>query len=192
MLFDEVEKAHPEVLNSLLQILDDGRLTDSKGRTISFKNTIIIMTSNVGANEIRQQKQLGFGTKEEEKIAEKDIYMDALKRKFKPELINRIDVICIFDSLSKQDLEKITNIMLDNINKRLASKNLSIDMDQDAIDFIVAKGSNLSYGARPLKRFIEQEIEDRIAEKILLGQLKEHGTIIVSVNGDKLEFNSEK
>ena len=192
VLFDEVEKAHPEVLNSLLQILDDGRLTDSKGRTISFKNTIIIMTSNVGANEIRQQKQLGFGTKEEEKIAEKDIYMDALKRKFKPELINRIDVICIFDSLSKQDLEKITNIMLDNINKRLASKNLSIDMDQDAIDFIVAKGSNLSYGARPLKRFIEQEIEDRIAEKILLGQLKEHGTIIVSVNGDKLEFNSDK
>ena len=192
VLFDEVEKAHPEVLNALLQILDDGRLTDSKGRVVSFKNTIIIMTSNIGANEIRQQKQLGFSTKEGEKITERDIYMDALKKKFKPELINRIDVICIFDSLSKSDLEKITNIMLDNINKRLQSKGLTIDMEQDAIDFIVAKGSNLNYGARPLKRFIEQEIEDKIAEKILLGQIKEHGTIIVTVNGDRLEFNSAK
>ena len=192
VLFDEVEKAHPEVLNALLQILDDGRLTDSKGRVISFKNTIIIMTSNIGANEIRQQRQLGFSTKEGEKITERDIYMDALKKKFKPELINRIDVICIFDSLSKSDLEKITNIMLDNINKRLQSKGLTIDMEQDAIDFIVAKGSNLNYGARPLKRFIEQEIEDKIAEKILLGQIKEHGTIIVTVNGDRLEFNSAK
>ena len=192
VLFDEVEKAHPEVLNALLQILDDGRLTDSKGRVISFKNTIIIMTSNIGTNEIRQQKQLGFSTKEGEKITERDIYMDALKKKFKPELINRIDVICIFDSLSKSDLEKITNIMLDNINKRLQSKGLTIDMEQDAIDFIVAKGSNLNYGARPLKRFIEQEIEDKIAEKILLGQIKEHGTIIVTVNGDRLEFNSAK
>ena len=118
--------------------------------------------------------------------------MDALKKKFKPELINRIDVICIFDSLSKQDLSKIANIMLDDINKRLSAKNLEIDMEQDAIDFIVAKDSNLIYGARPLKRFIEQEIEDKIAEKILLGQLKDHGRILVSVNGDKLEFNSEK
>ena len=190
VLFDEVEKAHPEVLNALLQILDDGRLTDSKGRTISFKNTIIIMTSNIGANEIKQQKQLGFSTPEGEKISERDIYMDALKRKFKPELINRIDVICIFDALSKQDLVKITNIMLDNINNRLRAKNLEIDMEQDAIDFIVAKGSNLSYGARPLKRFIEQEIEDRIAEKILLGELKDHGRIVVAVDGDKLTFNS--
>lgn len=192
VLFDEIEKAHPEVLNALLQILDDGRLTDSKGRTVSFKNTVIIMTSNIGANEIRQNKQLGFGTKETEKVNERDIYLDALKKRFKPELINRIDVICIFQSLTKQDLIKITKVMLDGINKRLSAKGLKLKVEDDAINYIVAKGSNLTYGARPLKRFIEQEIEDRVAEKILLGQLPEQGTIEVSLAGDELVFNSQK
>lgn len=190
VLFDEIEKAHPEILNALLQILDDGRLTDGKGRTVSFKNTIIIMTSNIGANEIRQQRQLGFGSESTEKVNEKDIYMNSLKKKFKPELINRIDVICIFDSLSKQDLIKISDILLANINKRLSARDLKLKVDRQAIDYIVAKGANLIYGARPLKRFIEQEIEDRIAEKILLGQLPEHGTIEVKLDGDKLIFNS--
>ncbi len=188
VLFDEIEKAHPEVLNALLQILDDGRLTDSKGRTVSFKNTVIIMTSNIGANEISKQRQLGFGG--DEKASEKDIYMDALKKRFKPELINRIDVICIFDTLTKQELIQIANIMLDGINKRLKAKSLSLKIDAKAIDFIVAKGSNLIYGARPLKRFIEQEIEDKIAEKILLGQLPEHGTIAVELDGNQLSFKS--
>ena len=188
VLFDEIEKAHPEVLNALLQILDDGRLTDGKGRTVSFKNTIVIMTSNIGANEISKTKQLGFGTNDGEKQSEKDIYMDALKKKFKPELINRIDVICIFDSLSKEDLIKISDILLDGINKRLSSKGLSIEVSKQAIEFVVAKGSNLVYGARPLKRFIEQEIEDRIAEKILLGQLPDKGKIKVDVDQDKLTF----
>ena len=188
VLFDEIEKAHPEVLNALLQILDDGRLTDGKGRTVSFKNTIVIMTSNIGASEISKTKQLGFGTNDGEKQSEKDIYMDALKKKFKPELINRIDVICIFDSLSKEDLIKISDILLDGINKRLSSKGLSIEVSKAAIEFVVAKGSNLVYGARPLKRFIEQEIEDRIAEKILLGQLPDKGKIRVDVDQDKLTF----
>ena len=192
VLFDEIEKAHPEVLNALLQILDDGRLTDSKGRTVSFKNTVIIMTSNIGANEIRQNKQLGFGTRENEKVNERDIYLDALKKRFKPELINRIDVICIFESLTKQDLIKITKVMLDSINKRLSAKGLKLEVEDDAIDYIVAKGSNLTYGARPLKRFIEQEIEDRVAEKILLGELPEQGTIEVSLSGDELVFISQK
>ena len=190
VLFDEIEKAHPEVLNALLQILDDGRLTDGKGRTVSFKNTVIIMTSNIGANEIRQHKQLGFTNQAEENVSDRDIYMEALKKKFKPELINRIDVICIFESLSKENLVKIADIMIKGINKRLAAKGLSLKVDKSAIDFVVAKGSNVIYGARPLKRFIEQEIEDRIAEKILLGQLPEHGTIEVSLDGDKLEFKS--
>lgn len=187
VLFDEIEKAHPEVLNSLLQILDDGRLTDSKGRTVSFKNTVIIMTSNIGANEIRS-KQLGFATDSSAKASERDIYMDALKKKFKPELINRIDVICIFETLSKQDLIKISDIMIAGINKRLAGKGLKLIVSNAAVDFIVAKGSNLIYGARPLKRFIEQEIEDRIAEKILLGSLPDHGTIEVDVVGNELSF----
>ena len=189
VLFDEIEKAHPEVLNALLQILDDGRLTDGKGRTVSFKNTVIIMTSNIGANEIRQNK-LGFNSELDEKISDRDIYMEALKKKFKPELINRIDVICIFESLSKQNLVKIADIMIKSINKRLSAKGLKLKVDQSAIDYVVAKGSNVIYGARPLKRFIEQEIEDRIAEKILLGQLPEQGTIEVSLDGDKLEFKS--
>lgn len=190
VLFDEIEKAHPEVLNSLLQILDDGRLTDSKGRTVSFKNTVIIMTSNIGASEIRQQKQLGFGAEASEKVNERDIYMDSLKKKFKPELINRIDVICIFESLSKQDLIKISDILIEGINKRLKAKNLQLDVDKKAIDYIVAKGSNLIYGARPLKRFIEQEIEDKIAEKILLGELPNQGKIRVELCEDKLVFKS--
>jgi len=191
VLFDEIEKAHPEVLNALLQILDDGRLTDSKGRMVSFKNTVIIMTSNIGANEIRQNKQLGFGTKESEKVNERDVYLEALKKKFKPELINRIDVICIFETLTKKDLIKISNIMLENINKRLLAKGLAIDVEDEAVDYIVAKGSNLIYGARPLKRFIEQEIEDRVAEKILLGELPDRGTIVVSLSGDELVFTAE-
>ena len=191
VLFDEIEKAHPEVLNALLQILDDGRLTDSKGRTVSFKNTVIIMTSNIGANEIRQNKQRGFGSKESEKVNERDIYLEALKKKFKPELINRIDVICIFETLTKKDLVKIANIMLENINKRLQAKGLSIDVEDEAVDYIVAKGSNLIYGARPLKRFIEQEIEDRVAEKILLGELPDTGTIVVTLSGNELLFTEQ-
>lgn len=190
VLFDEIEKAHPEVLNALLQILDDGRLTDSKGRTISFKNTIIIMTSNIGASEIRQQKQLGFNTPEAEKVSDRDIYMDALKRKFKPELINRIDVICIFDSLTKKELVKIAKVLIAGINKRLSAKGLSIVVDEQAIEFVVEKGANLIYGARPLRRFIEQEIEDRIAEKILLGQLPDRGKIEVFVEDGKLMFEA--
>ncbi len=149
------------------------------------------MTSNIGANEIRQKKTLGFGSSESERMSERDIYMDALKKKFKPELINRIDVICIFDSLSKQDLIKISDILLANINKRLSAKNLSLKVDNSAIDYIVSKGANLIYGARPLKRFIEQEIEDRIAEKILLGKLPDHGVIEVTLSGNELVFNSE-
>ena len=147
------------------------------------------MTSNIGANEIRTQKQLGFGNENEERANERDIYMEALKKKFKPELINRIDVICIFESLSKQDLIKIAHIQLDNINKRL--KGLKIVIKPEALDFIVAKGSNLIYGARPLKRFMEQEIEDRIAEKILLGTLPDHGSIEVGLDGAQLSFTAK-
>ena len=192
VLFDEIEKAHPEVLNALLQILDDGRLTDSKGRTVSFKNTIIIMTSNIGANEIKQHKKLGFGGETQEKISEKEIYMEALKKRFKPELINRIDVICIFETLSKQDLIKIAHILLNNINKRLEARGLTLEIPDDVVEYIVGKGSNMEYGARPLRRYIEQQIEDRIAEKLLLGELEEKGKIKVFLNGDQIDFKMDK
>ncbi len=193
VLFDEIEKAHPDIFNALLQILDDGRLTDGQGRTVSFKNTIIIMTSNLGAKEVKEhRKQLGFGDyEEEEAIDSKKIYMDALKSKFKPEFINRIDVICIFDPLTQDDLVKIAKILISNINKRLKEKNLSLKITEDALEFIVNKGSNFEYGARPLKRYIQQEVEDQIAEKILLGQLKNEGEIIIDVEDNKLTFANE-
>ncbi len=192
VLFDEIEKAHPDIFNTLLQILDDGRLTDGQGRTVSFKNCIIIMTSNLGSKEVKEQrKQLGFGYHEdEEEVDSQKIYMDALKNKFKPELINRIDVICIFDPLSRQDLIKIAKILIKNINKRLKEKNLSLKMTEDALEFIVEKGSNVEYGARPLKRFIQQEVEDQIAEKILLGKLNKEGGIIIDIENGKLTFNN--
>lgn len=192
VLFDEIEKAHPDILNALLQILDDGRLTDGQGRTISFKNTIIIMTSNLGAREVKEhRKQLGFVDNEEEEIDSKRIYMDALKNKFKPEFINRIDVICIFEPLTEEDLVKIAKILISNINKRLKEKNLSLKITEDALEFVVKKGSNAEYGARPLKRYIQQEIEDQIAEKILLGKLKNEGEIVIDEEDGKLTFVNE-
>ena len=189
VLFDEIEKAHPDIFNALLQILDDGRLTDGQGRTVSFKNTIIIMTSNLGAREVKEHRsKLGFGNEDEEEVDSKKIYMDALKNKFKPEFINRIDVICIFDPLTQEDLVKISKILISNINKRLKEKNLSLKITEDALEFIVSKGSNSEYGARPLKRYIQQEVEDQIAEKILLGQLKNEGEIIIDVENGNLTF----
>lgn len=193
VLFDEIEKANPDIFNALLQILDDGRLTDGQGRTVSFKNTIIIMTSNVGSNEVKEGRKLGFGEedhKDDKEIA-KRIYMDALKRKFKPEFINRIDVICIFDPLSQEDLVKIAKILISNINKRLKEKNITIKMTEDALNLIVRKGSNTEYGARPLKRFIQQEVEDQIAEQILLGKLKNEGVIVIDSNDGNLTFTND-
>ena len=192
VLFDEIEKAHPDVLNSLLQILDDGRVTDGQGRLVNFKNTIIILTSNIGATEDYGKKEENSELSEEEaKALRKEKYFESLKQKFKPELINRIDVICIFDSLSKENLVNIAKILIKNINKRLREKNLKVKITYEALDLIVDKGSNLEYGARPLKRYIQQEVEDKIAEYILLGMLKDEGTIIIDRKDDELYFVSE-
>lgn len=190
VLFDEIEKAHPDIFNALLQILDDGRLTDGQGRTVSFKNTVIIMTSNVGASEVSQSKKLGF-SEDDEPVTDKEIYLHALKQKFKPEFINRIDVVCVFEPLTQPQLVKIAKILISNINKRLQEKGLEIKMTEDALDFIVLKGSNSEYGARPLKRYLQQEVEDRIAEKLLLGELNEKGTIIIDCKDGELEFTSQ-
>ena len=149
------------------------------------------MTSNIGAKEAKQHSQLGFGNEGDEVVDSKAIYMDALKHKFKPEFINRIDVICIFDPLTSEDLVKIAKILIKNINKRLKEKKLSLKMTSDALEFIVRKGSNSEYGARPLKRFIQQEVEDQIAEKILLGQLNQEGEIIIDVENNKLTFTND-
>ena len=196
VLFDEIEKAHPDIFNALLQILDDGRLTDSQGRVVSFRNTIIIMTSNVGATQINA-KSLGFASSdnnnEHDFEQSKQIYFEALKKKFKPEFINRIDVICVFKPLNVEDLTKIAKILINNINKRLKKQNLELKITEEALALVVNKGcKNPEFGARPLKRFIQQEIEDAIAEKILLGELSKKGAIIIDCLNDKLTFESEE
>ena len=165
VLFDEVEKAHPEVFNILLQILEDGRLTDSHGRVVSFKNTIVIMTSNIGAQEVgRMRAPLGFGTGSSRADAEyesmKERQMDALKEAMKPELINRIDEIIFFHRLGKDDLEKIADIMFAALEKRLAERNVTVELDPSAKELIVGEGYNEEYGARPLRRTIQRLVED--------------------------------
>jgi ATP-dependent Clp protease ATP-binding subunit ClpC len=193
ILFDEIEKAHPEIFNALLQILDDGRLTDSQGRVVSFRNTIIIMTSNLGASQVNA-KSLGFNENsfEDDFEKSKQIYYDAMKKRFKPEFINRIDVICVFKPLGVEELTKIAKILINNINIRLKKQDLELKITEDALSLVVKKGcQNTEFGARPLKRYIQQEIEDAIAEKILLGELQKSGVIIIDCKDDELIFESE-
>ena len=171
VLFDEIEKAHPEVFNILLQILDDGVLTDSHGRKVDFKNTIIIMTSNIGASEIKAMPKLGFGSASQEDYENmREVQMSALKRTLKPEFINRIDDIIIFRSLQDNDMSKIISVMTDSLQKRLAAKDIHIEVSDGAKQLIVEKGSNKEYGARPLRRALQRMIEDELSERILKGQ----------------------
>ena len=178
ILFDEVEKAHPDVMNMLLQILEDGRLTDSQGRTVNFKNTVIIMTSNVGAKLITDKNKLGFsgGSEEENKKQEyediKKEVMGELKKQFRPELINRIDDIIVFHKLENEDVKKIIEIMLSQVTKRLEKQDIKIEIDNSVKELIAKKGVDNNYGARPLRRAIQNMLEDKIAEAILDGVVK--------------------
>ncbi len=195
ILFDEIEKAHPDIFNILLQILDDGRLTDSHGRTVSFKNTVIIMTSNIGASEIKKNTKLGFGASGEsdyENIKEKQL--SALKRTMKPEFINRIDDIIIFKSLEKKDIGEIADILIKSLAKRLKSQNINIKITERAKDFIVDKGFDSEYGARPLKRAIQKNIEDELSEQILMNKVAIGDTVIIDfdVNAGKLTYTPNK
>ena len=188
ILFDEIEKAHPDVFNIMLQILDDGRLTDSKGRVVSFKNCIIIMTSNVGATEVKNVQTLGFGSKsgEYDKMCER--YQDALKEKFRPEFLNRIDEIIVFHKLKKEETAKIAYILLSSLKKRLAVLGVSISISEQAMDLIIEKGYDDNYGARPLKRVIQRYIEDKLSEEILSGQLKENSTVSIEAENGEFKF----
>ena len=192
ILFDEIEKAHPDVMNMLLQILDDGRLTDSTGRTVNFKNTVIIMTSNIGARLITDKKSLGFSNKQDEKDEQKDYedtkkeVMAELKRSFRPEFINRIDEIIVFHKLNDEEIEKIIDIMLNEVKKRLTSQKYEIEFSEDVGKFISKKGIDKNFGARPLRRAIQNEIEDKIAEAILVGKLKKGKKATISVKNDKI------
>ena len=192
VLFDEIEKAHPEVFNILLQILEDGRLTDSHGKTVSFQNTIIILTSNCGVDELpNRTKSLGFNSIENEidsEEKEREILLSSLKKKFKPEFLNRIDVITVFHKLNKIELAQIASIMIKNLNKKLAEKSLTIKLTENAVDYLIEFGSNSQYGARPLRRLIEQKIEDKIAEDLLCDKIKEGDSIIVDAENNELKF----
>ena len=195
VLFDEIEKAHPDVFNILLQVLDDGHITDSQGRKIDFKNTVIIMTSNAGAQRIIDPKQLGFsGTRDENKDhdAMKSNVMEEVKRMFKPEFINRIDDIIVFRALTKDDIKGISAIMLKELKTRVKKQmDITVNYGDNLKNFIFEKGYDKKYGARPLKRTIQNEIEDQLAEKILSGNVVRGGKVSITVKDGKVEFTAK-
>ena len=183
ILFDEIEKAHPDVMNLLLQILEDGRLTDSQGREVNFKNTIIIMTSNLGARYITDKKSLGFGNMENEKEYEniKKEVIKELKKELRPEFINRIDEIIVFHKLSEEDIKQITNIMLKQVEERLKNQKYIVEIDDGVVKAILEQGYDNNFGARPLRRTIQNLVEDRISEEILSGNLKKNKKWILKI-----------
>lgn len=196
VLFDEIEKAHPDVFNMLLQILEDGRLTDSQGRTIDFKNTVIIMTSNVGARLITEkQKSLGFIQDEDSDNSEqkdiKELVMGELKNVFRPEFLNRVDDIIVFNKLKQEEIKQIASKMLDNLSKRLANMNIKISFTDNALTAIADKGFDDNYGARPLRRAIQSEIEDALSEKMLESEIKENSEVVCDYCDNKFIFKTE-
>ena len=191
ILFDEVEKAHPDVMNMLLQVLDDGRLTDSQGRTVNFKNTVIIMTSNIGAKLITEKKSLGFiqekeNSEKEYEDIKKDV-MGELKREFKPEFLNRIDEIIVFHKLEDKEIKEILNVLLANVTKLLKNQGIELTVDEKAKELVISKGTDKTFGARPLKRAIQTMIEDKIAEAMLDGKVK--NKINVTAEKDEIKIN---
>lgn len=193
VLFDEIEKAHPDIFNLLLQILDDGRLTDGQGRTVDFKNTIIIMTSNVGVRSLSQTKTIGFELGNEKKIEEErsvELIQKAVKDSFAPEFINRLDQVIMFKPLGEKEIEEITGLMLEKTRKRLNEIDLDIKYDQKLERLLAKEGFDPEYGARPLERHITKMIDDRLAEDILNGKLDRNETIRISVRKDKLVFRN--
>ncbi len=190
ILLDEIEKAHADVFNILLQVLEEGRLTDSLGRTVDFRNTVILMTSNIGVDTLRKQGNLGFSSqKEGESYAQmKDKVLTEIKRVFKPEFLNRIDDSIVFRPLTKDDLHKIIDIELEVVRKRLAEKAIALEMTQEAVEFLIEKGFDPVFGARPLKRTIQRYLEDPMSEAIISGSFKEGAKVSVRPENDKLVF----
>ncbi len=184
VLFDEIEKAHPDVFNMLLQILDDGRLTDSTGRSVDFRNTVIIMTSNVGARDIVEPKKLGFGAMEENAARDyndmKKNVMAELKKTFRPEFINRVDEIIVFHPLNREEIKRIGTLMLNETVKRMEQNNIKVTFTEEVTDYLAEKGYDKTYGARPLKRTIQEKIEDKLAEAMLDNDVKEGDTVTIS------------
>ena len=190
VLFDEIEKAHPDVSNMLLQILEEGKLTDSQGHTVDFRNTIILLTSNVGAESAKRSKSIGFNNSDEDVDYEKmkELIMDEAKKSFRPEFLNRLDDVIVFHALDKQALMKILDLEITKVVDRLEKKDINLVLDEKARDFLVEKGHDPEYGARPMRRAVERFMEDPLAEEILRGKLVEGQPIQVSAADDKLTF----
>ena len=187
ILLDEVEKAHPDVFNILLQVLDDGRLTDGQGRTVDFRNTVVIMTSNLGSDLIQER----FG--ELDYAHMKELVLGVVSHNFRPEFINRIDDIIVFHMLKKEQIGQIVDIMMRTVNNRIMEQmSLSVELDDEAKAYIVDKGYDSKYGARPLRRTIQNEIEDVMAEKILEGSIKAGNKVLVTVKDGKLNFSCKR
>jgi ATP-dependent Clp protease ATP-binding subunit ClpB len=197
ILFDEIEKAHPEVFNILLQVLDNGRLTDSKGRTVNFRNTVIIMTSNIGAQHIERMEKLGFAKDSDNR--DRDNYADAknkinsaLKDFFRPEFLNRVDDIMIFDILSRESIKKIVEIQVSEIVKRLSEKQIDLVIAPAVYEYLAKEGYNPQYGARPLRRLIQNKILTPVANLLISQEVAKGGRVTVDLRGDKFTFDVKK
>jgi ATP-dependent Clp protease ATP-binding subunit ClpC len=195
LLLDEIEKAHPDVYNMLLQIMDEGRLTDSFGRGIDFRNVVLIMTSNIGAELIKNQGGFGFGKKSAEHSYEKmkDILSKEVERHFRPEFLNRVDDTIVFHPLTREDLQTIVDYELNKVFKRLTEHGLKLELSSATKEFLIDKGYNPEFGARPLRRAIEHYIEDPLAEAVLAGKFKGKNLVKIDVQDEEhLKFDGEE
>ena len=193
LLFDEIEKAHPDIFSILLQILDDGRLTDGQGKTIDFKNTIIIMTSNIGSN-IDNKGQVGFLPDKDKQNTDRtrDIIEEKLKNQFKPEFLNRIDEIVLFEELEPEEIKLIANIILKDVAIKISKFGLKLELSKDAMDWIVNRGYDRDYGARPLKRVIQRYIEDQLSKQIISGEISEGDFVYITMGAnEELNFKPQ-
>ena len=195
MLLDEIEKAHPEVFNVLLQVIEDGRLTDSHGRVIDFKNTILVMTSNVGSDVINKSVNFGFtkGSENEESAETyeslKSRLMDVLKGTFRPEFLNRIDDIVVFKPLGRKEIRQIVDLQIKKTERLLLQQRMNLEVASSVRDFIAKEGYDQNLGARPIRRFIQNEIENKISDKIINGEIESGDIIVVVLKGKKIDVN---
>jgi ATP-dependent Clp protease ATP-binding subunit ClpC len=198
ILLDEIEKAHPEVFNSLLQVLDDGRMTDGHGRTVDFKNTVVIMTSNAGVELIKRETSIGFAKPRDEAKAQKESYesmkekvMGAVKKTFRPEFLNRLDEIIVFHELTEEQLRNIVDLLVTDLQKRLAERKLGVEITDEAKSWLAKVGFDPIYGARPLRRAIERYVENPLSTKVLQREFKEGDTIVVDLSDSTLTFTAK-
>jgi len=187
VLFDEIEKAHPDVFNTLLQVLDDGRLTDAQGRTVDFRNTVIIMTSNIGSEYLTD----GVTSQGEIKSDARDRVMSALRSHFRPEFLNRLDDIVLFKPLTQPEIEQIVDLMFDSLRERLAARSQTLELTEEARRLIAEQGFDPVYGARPLRRFIARNVETRIGRALLAGEVQDGAVIRVDAAGDEITVSYE-